>query len=63
MLPDYHEDDPRAALWIDRIAELSMAQQQGRLAAIAVQTATRNRGPADGAWRSSGQHDLHIHRR
>jgi hypothetical protein len=30
--PELHEDDPRAVLWIDRIAELSLAQQQGRLA-------------------------------
>jgi hypothetical protein len=33
----YHEDDPRAALWIKRIVELPLAQQLGRLAeAIAV---------------------------
>jgi hypothetical protein len=31
-VPDCHEDDPRAALWIERIAELPLAQQQGRLA-------------------------------
>jgi hypothetical protein len=29
-LPDYHEDDPRAALWIAAIAELPLAEQQGR---------------------------------
>ena len=30
--PELHEDDPRAAPWIERIAELPLAQQQGRLA-------------------------------
>jgi hypothetical protein len=32
-LPDWHEDDPRAALWIAAIAELPLAEQQGRLGA------------------------------
>ena len=31
-IPELHEDDPRAALWIERIADLPLAQQQGRLA-------------------------------
>jgi hypothetical protein len=30
--PELHEDDPRAVLWIERVAELPLAQQQGRLA-------------------------------
>jgi hypothetical protein len=32
-LPNYHEDDPRAALWIAAIAALPLAEQQGRLGA------------------------------
>jgi hypothetical protein len=31
-ITELHEDDPRAALWIERIVELPLAQQQGRLA-------------------------------
>jgi hypothetical protein len=31
-MPDLHEDDPRAVLWIGRVAELLLAQQQGQLA-------------------------------
>jgi hypothetical protein len=30
-LPGYHEDDPRAALWIAAVAELPLAEHQGRL--------------------------------
>ena len=29
-LPDWDEDDPRAALWIAAITELPLAEQQGR---------------------------------
>ena len=32
-LPDYHENHPKAALWIAAIAELPHAEQQGRLGA------------------------------
>ena len=32
-LPDYHENDPKAALWIAAIAELPHAEQQGCLGA------------------------------
>jgi hypothetical protein len=32
-LPDWHENDPRAALWIAVIAELPTAEEQGRLGA------------------------------
>ena len=32
-LPDYHENHPKAALWIAAIAELPLAEQQGRLGA------------------------------
>jgi hypothetical protein len=32
-VPEFHEDDPRTGGWIDGIAELPLAQQQGRLAA------------------------------
>jgi hypothetical protein len=31
-MPEMHEDDPRAVLWIERVVELPLAQQQGRLA-------------------------------
>ena len=47
MLPDYHEDDPRAALWNDGIAELPMAHQQRRLAA-AIAEADRYAEPGSG---------------
>ena len=40
---DYHEDEPVAQQWIDRIAELPLAQQQGRLAA-AIAEANRYAG-------------------
>jgi hypothetical protein len=33
MLPDYHEDEPIAQVWIERIERLPLAQQEGRLAA------------------------------
>jgi hypothetical protein len=32
-LPDYHENHPKAALWIAAIAELPLAERQGRLGA------------------------------
>jgi hypothetical protein len=32
-LPDYHENHPKAALWIAAIVELPLADQQGRLGA------------------------------
>jgi hypothetical protein len=32
-LPDYHEDYPKAALWIAAVAKLPLAEQQGRLGA------------------------------
>jgi hypothetical protein len=40
-----HEDDPRATPWIERIAELPLAQQQGRLAE-AIAEADRRAVPA-----------------
>ena len=40
---DYHEDEPVAQQWIYRIAELPLAQQQGRLAA-AIAEANRYAG-------------------
>jgi hypothetical protein len=36
-LPDCREDSPLAALWIARIADLPLAQQQGRLAAAVIE--------------------------
>jgi hypothetical protein len=44
--PELHEDDPRVALWIGRVAELPLAQQQGRLAE-AIARAARYAGQAD----------------
>ena len=32
-IPDCHEDAPVAQLWVGKIAELPLAQQQGRLTA------------------------------
>ena len=45
-VPDWHEDEPRALLWIGRIERLPLAQQQGRLAA-AIDEANRYAGPPD----------------
>ena len=44
LLPRFHEDSPRAALWINRIADLPLAQQQGRLPAAVIE-ANRFAGP------------------
>jgi hypothetical protein len=46
-LPDYHEDDPRAALWIAAVAELPIAEQQGRLG-VATREADRLAEPRAG---------------
>jgi hypothetical protein len=43
-----HEDDTRAVLWIERIAELPLAQQRGRRLAEAV-------AEADGYARSGSR--------
>jgi hypothetical protein len=32
-LPDYHENHPKAALWIAASVELQLAERQGRLGA------------------------------
>ena len=44
LLPRYHEDDPLAAPWIERVSRLPLAQQAGKLAESVVE-ADRFAGP------------------
>jgi hypothetical protein len=45
-IPDYHEDAPIAQCWIDRVAGLPLAQQQGKLQA-AIDEANRYADPSN----------------